>query len=328
MRVLLSASHRYPADDDHGVGLRPRPMPSGSGGHIHDLIARGLAELGHDVSYLLWQGAGEPLPPGVRLVAEPDVGCDLYHASLYGTFEPDPIGAWFEARHRPWVATCHLDRLSRGLDRRPLPARTIFVSPSLARAHGSTRFVWNGLDPDRYVEGASPRDYLLFVAALDWAHDKGLDIAIDVARRTSQRLLVAGTARTREMLDAVTAAFGAPHVEFLGDVRGAAKARLYAGARALVCPSRLNEGCPLTIIEALMSGTPVIASGEGACPEMVTPEVGAVCRTIEEYVRAIEEVGRIPPAACRRYAIDRYHYRRMVADYLREYQQARAVGAA
>ena len=30
MRVLLSASHRYPADDDHGVGLRPRPMPSKS----------------------------------------------------------------------------------------------------------------------------------------------------------------------------------------------------------------------------------------------------------------------------------------------------------
>jgi glycosyltransferase involved in cell wall biosynthesis len=328
MRVLLSASHRYPADDAHGVGLRPRAMPSGSGGHIHDLIARGLAELGHAVSYLLRAGAGEPLPTGVRLVAEPDLECELYHSSLYGTFEPDPVGAWFEARRRPWVATCHLDRQSRGLDRRPLPAWTVFVSPSLARAHGSTRFVWNGLDPDRYVEGAGRRDYLLFVAALDWAHDKGLDTAIDVARRTSQRLLVAGTARTREMLDAVTTAFAAPHVEFLGDVRGLEKVRLYAGARALLCPSRLNEGCPLAIIEALMSGTPVIASREGACPDMVTSEVGAVCRTIEEYVRGVEEVERIPPAVCRRYAIERYHYRRMVADYLREYQHARAVGAA
>ena len=165
----------------------------------------------------------------------------------------------------------------------------------------AARFVWNGLDPDRYVEGASPRDYLLFVAALDWAHDKGLDIAVDIARRTSQRLLVAGTARTREMLDAVTGAFGAPHVEFLGDVRGPAKARLYAGARALVCPSRLNEGCPLAIIEALMSGTPVISSGEGACPDMVTPEVGVVCRTTDEYVRAIDAIdadpaGHLPPA--------------------------------
>jgi glycosyltransferase involved in cell wall biosynthesis len=328
MRVLLSASHRYPADDDHGVGLRPRAMPSGSGGHIHDLIARGLAELGHDVSYLLRQGAGEPLPHGVRLVAGPDLECELYHSSLYGTFEPDPVGAWFEARRRPWLATCHLDRQSRGLDRRPLPARTIFVSPTLARAHGSTRFVWNGLDPDRYVEGAGPRDYLLFVAALDWAHDKGLDTAIEIARRTSQRLLVAGTARTKDMLDAVTAAFAEPHVEFLGDVRGPAKARLYAGARALVCPSRLNEGCPLAIIEALMSGTPVVSSGEGACPDMVTRDVGVVCRTVEEYVRGVEDIERISPAACRRSAIDRYHYRRMVSDYLREYEQARAAGAA
>ena len=153
MRVLLSASHRYPADDDHGVGLRPRPMPSGSGGHIHDLIARGLAELGHDVSYLLWQGAGAPLPPGVRLVAGPDVGCELYHASLYGTFEPDPIGAWFEARHRPWVATCHLDRLSRGLDRRPLPARTIFVS----LPHSRPRSVQNCRSSTRWTARPVPR---------------------------------------------------------------------------------------------------------------------------------------------------------------------------
>jgi hypothetical protein len=61
---------------------------------------------------------------------------------------------------------------------------------------------------------------------------------------------------------------------------------------------------------------------------MITPEVGAVCRTIQEYVRGVEGVERMSPAACRRYAIDRYHYRRMVADYLYEYQQARAVGAA
>ena len=73
-----------------------------------------------------------------------------------------------------------------------------------------------------------------------------------------------------------------------------------------------------------MSGTPVIASGE--VPGMITPDVGAVCRTLEEYVRGVEDVERISPAACRRYAIDRYHYRRMVADYLREYQQARPRG--
>ena len=77
-----------------------------------------------------------------------------------------------------------------------------------------------------------------------------------------------------------------------------------------------------------MSGTPVISSGEGACPDMVTPEVGVVCRTADEYVRAIDAIDAIQPAICRRRAIERYHYRRMTADYLREYEQARVAGAA
>ena len=81
MRVLLSSIHQYPAASSIGVGLNPKPFPSGSAFSIHDLLAKGLAELGHDVIYLLPKGASKPLPAGVTLVSEPrhDVDRHSYH---------------------------------------------------------------------------------------------------------------------------------------------------------------------------------------------------------------------------------------------------------
>ena len=56
MRILLSSEHSYPAFGPVGSGLHPRTYPSGSGFWIHDLLMKGLAELGHDVFYLLPRG--------------------------------------------------------------------------------------------------------------------------------------------------------------------------------------------------------------------------------------------------------------------------------
>jgi len=321
MRLLLSAHHRYPVESGSGSGLRPKAFPSGSGGHIHDLLAQGLAELGHDVFYLLPNGSSEPLPPRVVQVSEPVTEVDVFHSLLYAQSDGNPIGESMRSRGIPWLISCHLDRKSRGLDRVPLPPYTVYVSPSLARSHGSDRFVWNGLDPDRYIFSDTKDDYLLFVSALDWAFDKGLATAFQVARRSGLRLVVAGTGRESKVIDDVVAACVAAGAECVGDVRGREKAELYAGARALLLPTRLNEGCPLVIIEALMSGTPVIASGRGGCADMVTPGVGFICETDDDYVRAVEQAADIAPAVCRRHALERYHYLRMAGDYLREYQR-------
>ena len=321
MRLLLSAHHRYPADGDSGSGLQPKAFPSGSGGHIHDTLVRGLAELGHEVFYHLPNGSSEPLPPRVVMVADPVANVDVFHSLLYAQSEGNPIGESMRARGIPWLISCHMDRRSRGLDPVALPPYTVYVSPSLARSHGSSRFVWNGLDPSRYIFSSAKGNYLLFVSALDWAYDKGLEMAFQVARRTGLKLLVAGTARNAKTIEEVRGACFAAGAECLGDVRGRAKAELYAGARALLLPTRLNEGCPLVIIEALMSGTPVIASARGGCPEMVTPDVGFICETVDDYARAVAATGDILPEACRRHALERYHYLRMSQDYVREYRR-------
>jgi glycosyltransferase involved in cell wall biosynthesis len=324
MRVLLSAHHQYPADDSSGSGLQPKAFPSGSAIYIHDLLAQGLAELGHDVRYLLPKGASQPLPPGVTLVSSPpgvdDIDVDVYHSLLYTQSDDDLLGRLIQARGRAWLLTCHMDRRSRGMERQRLGPHAIYVSPSLARAHDSERFVWNGLDPSRYIYAERKQDYLLFVSALDWAYDKGLEMACAVSRRTGLRLVVAGTGRTTEIIDEMTGVCRAAGAECVGDVRGRERAALYAGAKAVLLPTRLNEGCPLVIIEALMSGTPVVTSGAGGCADMVGPDVGFTCQIENDYVRAVERIGEISSAACRRHALEKYHYLRMAEDYVRQYR--------
>jgi glycosyltransferase involved in cell wall biosynthesis len=108
---------------------------------------------------------------------------------------------------------------------------------------------------------------------------------------------------------------------YVGDVRGKRKAELLAGAKAFIFPTRVDEAFGLGMAEALMSGTPVICSDKGACPELITPDVGFVCRNDTEYANALRNVSRISPQACREKAMREFHYQRMAADYVNEYEK-------
>jgi hypothetical protein len=65
----------------------------------------------------------------------------------------------------------------------------------------------------------------------------------------------------------------------------------------------------------------VICSDKGACPELITPDVGFVCRSDGDYVAALRNVSRISPQVCREKAMREFHYQRMAADYVNEYEK-------
>jgi glycosyltransferase involved in cell wall biosynthesis len=307
MRILLHSDHRYPIDDGRGHGRRLRHEPSGAPQMIHDLLARGLAELGHQVFYYLERGASAAPPDGVTITTSPRCDVDIAHN--------------FELAERPWVLTQHRVR-----DVEVAPDNWVFVSRSLAELYGSRRFVRNGLDPEKYLYSETKDDYVLFLASMQGnmtRHKylaKGLDVALTLASELGFKLKVAGTARDIEIFGIVTGMCGRAGVPFLGDVRGAEKAELIAGARALLFPTQMHEGLPLVVIEALFSGTPVIASHFGPCPEIVPPEVGFVCKNTEQYAAALRDVGRIRPGDCRERAMREHHYLEMARGYVREYE--------
>ncbi|HEY6252889.1 MAG TPA: glycosyltransferase [Candidatus Angelobacter sp.] len=321
MRILLSSNHSYPAAGSSGSGAAPREFPSGAGFVIHDLVAKGLAEAGHQVFYLLPRGAEMPLPPGVTLLREPRFDVDVVHTI---TFRDYDLTRAVRQAGIPWVVTCHSDPTDDPTDggRRiadPIEDNWIFVSRTLAHSVGRSRYVVNGIDPEEYLFCETPDDYFLFMAALEFSTRKGLDVALNLATRHNLRLIVAGTGKTDQVIEQTARQCQAAGAEFVGDVRGIMKARLLARARALLFPTQVNEGFGLVMVEALVSGTPVIASSNGACAEIVTPEAGFVCRSDHDYDNAVRHIGEIERRSCREKANRQFHYRRMVADYVREY---------
>jgi len=318
MRILLSSEHRYPAFGAVGSGLHPRTYPSGSGYWIHDMLMKGLTELGHEVFYYLPEGAAMPLPKGATLVSRPVWDCDILHT--ISDRYPHLIGEW-EARGLPWVATCHIDMLTAGMPQRTTTDNWIFVSPTLARLHGRTRYVLNGIDPDACIYSEKKQDYFLFMSSMDWEMKKGLDIALSLAARHGIKLVVAGTGNNYKRIMRITSLCREIGAQYVGDVRGLQKAELLAGAKAFLFPTRIDEAFGLGMVEALMSGTPVICSDRGACPEIITRDVGFVCRYEPDYLNAIRRIGEIKPQTCREKAMRDFHYLRMARDYVAEYEK-------
>ncbi len=311
MRIeICSNFHRYPA------ALEPLGNGGQAGYRVLDLIAKGLAELGHDVLYCLPRGLLAPLPNGVTHTTEMSHDADVIHYQN-GNLE-DPVT---DTGDRPWVRTCHTDLAVRNVSRSVATPNWVYVSRTLAETYGSQRFVLNGIDPEEQVYSETKDDYVLFMCDLKRATNKGFDIALDLCREIGFKLVVAGGSVDPDDIERLREFSTGANVEFRGEVWGSEKAELLAAARAFLFPTRVNEAFGLVLAEALMSGTPVITSDRGACPELVSEDVGFVCTTRDDYRHAFANLDRIDPRTCREKAMRDYHYHRMAEGYVREYEK-------
>jgi glycosyltransferase involved in cell wall biosynthesis len=117
--------------------------------------------------------------------------------------------------------------------------------------------------------GAGDGGYALFVGRL--TEEKGLPTLLEAWRTLngSIKLKIVGDGPLREKVQAAAAtSYG---IEYLGRQPSAEVHRLMQAAAMLVFPSTWFEGQPLTIIESLACGTPVLASDLGAMATMITP---------------------------------------------------------
>jgi glycosyltransferase involved in cell wall biosynthesis len=303
MKIHLVGGHQYPARLGGVAGAR-----------VADCLAKGLAELGHQVSYELPYPSVEPMPDGVQLVHKRRFDVDIM---WFNGFDP---GRFPMTRGIPWLRTVHAPDKSWAPHVRP---NWIFVSASHAVFFGRERYVHNGIDPSEFCYVEPKDDYFLFmVADLSQLQPKGYQIARDLVRGCGIRLVVGGAISGEDaMAERYEQMFAEDGVHYIGHVSGREKAELLARARALVFPAQPNETFGLVLAEALMSGTPVICSDRGACAELVRPEIGFVCSAFEEFVSAFAQVDRISPLACRIFALENYHYLRMAREYLAEFEK-------
>jgi glycosyltransferase involved in cell wall biosynthesis len=203
-------------------------------------------------------------------------------------------------------------------------AISAFIADRIARAYGRTADVIHPpVDVSRFRIEETPGDYYLVVSAL--SPYKRIDLAVRAATRLGRRLVVVGTGPEERRLRSLAG----PGVEFRGWLEDAAVADLFAGCRALLFPPLEDFG--IAPLEAMASGRPVIAYGQGGALEAMVPPGGSepptgllfAPQTAEALAAAMIrlESGEVEfePKALRRRAesFDRPRFRERIDRYVR-----------
>jgi len=186
--------------------------------------------------------------------------------------------------------------------------------------------VHNAIRAQTFTYRAEKDNYALFLGRFH--PEKSPHLAIDAARAAGVPIILAGkcsepierTYYVREIEPRID-----KDVTIFGVADGMAKRRLLARASFLLFPISWEEPFGLVVIEAMASGTPVIATRRGAVPELVIDgQTGIIVDDPAELPAAIAQVREIDPAACRKHVEANFTVEVMAAGYEGVYRQALA----
>jgi glycosyltransferase involved in cell wall biosynthesis len=194
-----------------------------------------------------------------------------------------------------------------------------YVAISDANRHPDLRYdatIHHGIDTTQFTFAPDPGDYLLFLGRIH--PDKGTHLAIAVAKQAGLPLIIAGIIQDEAYFrDAVQPHIDGVDVSYLGPVGPAERDQLLGGARALLHLISFAEPFGLSVVEALATGTPVIATPLGSMPELIRHgATGFLVSDVAAAVAAVELVGTLDRRTCRDDATSRFSADRMVDDYL------------
>jgi glycosyltransferase involved in cell wall biosynthesis len=178
--------------------------------------------------------------------------------------------------------------------------------------------IHHGIDFSTTPSGTRTDDYLLFVGRI--TREKGVDYAIELARRTRRRLVIAAKAHEREEAElfeaVVRPAIDEGVVDWRGEVDSATRDQLMVRALATVMLGAWPEPFGLVAIESLATGTPVIARRAGGLTETIDHGVtGFLVDDVAEAALAVGRAGSLDRAAISASTRERFSVDRMVEAY-------------
>jgi glycosyltransferase involved in cell wall biosynthesis len=202
------------------------------------------------------------------------------------------------------------------------------------------RLVPVGVDPDLFrplahVERRPGR--LITTASADVAL-KGLSYLLEaMAKLRTERditLTIIGKPRPGHSMDLIDSYGLAPHIEFVSGVTDERIVELYAEAEMAVVPS-LYEGFSLPAIEAMCSGTPLVATDGGALPEVTGIDgdtvIGCTAGDVDSLAAAITrgldspELRARVGAAGRQRVLDRWTWKKCAEQTVEQYREVLAM---
>lgn len=173
---------------------------------------------------------------------------------------------------------------------------------TLSQAHGNrlrelglpgdrTSALPNFIASDRFAERSSAHAGGHALVSGRLVEEKGFDTAVLACRAARVPLLIAGAGPDEARLRQLAA--GA-EVTFLGRLAPAALDEVRRDAAVVLVPSRCEEACPYSVLDALAAGVPVLASDRGGLPELVGRDAVLDAEAPDAWTAALDALWREP----------------------------------
>jgi len=179
----------------------------------------------------------------------------------------------------------------------------------------------NGVIMQKYTpEYSVPIDApLVFLGRIE--RIKGVQTAIEVAKKTGKRLIIAGSHAERGkdgeyFSKEILPLCDNKTIQYIGAVDDSQKNKLLGKASALLFPIEWDEPFGIVMVEAFACGTPVIALNQGAVPEVIEhKKTGFICESVEDMTSAVKQLPSIDRRSCRRAAEERFSDKVVTGQY-------------
>lgn len=181
--------------------------------------------------------------------------------------------------------------------------------------------VHHGIPLEEFTFREQKDDYLLFFGRIH--HEKGTFEAIEIAKRTGCRLIIAGIIQDQKYFNEKVAPYiDGEQIKYIGSVGPDERDEVLGKARALLHIINFNEPFGLSLIEAMACGTPVIARPRGSIPEIIkNGETGFIIESIDEAVQALKKIDTLDKRKLRQHVQENFSVEKMVDGYINVYKE-------
>lgn len=201
---------------------------------------------------------------------------------------------------------------------------SFFVSISNSDRHPGLQYidtVYNGVDEGQFQPGTGAGAYLLYFGRIH--PHKGTHEAIQVAIQSKIKLIICGLIQDTAYFEEKVAPYlDGVSIIYEGNVGPERRNRLLGDAMALLHLISFEEPFGLSVAEAMLCGTPVIAFERGAMKELIIEgKTGFLVKNTTEAVGAVSKIKRISRQDCREHAMARFSSQVMALHYIALYKK-------